>query len=219
MWCLSNHRPPSVPALAATLLAVAASQPASGQLFTVQGPGVNVGDFRVTTFASGLSYPLGMAELPDGSLLVTLVANSGFFTGISPGRLVRFPDANHDGIADGAGTTLYSGRPPSLSALRVAGDLVFLTGPPHPVTVLRMGATSAAPLTLAGILIITYPSGWIQHQHSELAVRRPPGFANRHDVFFQVGAKANFATTTETATLTNENIPASMAAWRAIRST
>src|SRR5437763_1322539 len=40
--------------------------------FTVQGPGVNSTDFRVTTFASGLDFPLGMARLSDGSLLVAV---------------------------------------------------------------------------------------------------------------------------------------------------
>lgn len=198
------RRPPLFAAVAAALLSQAAAAP-----FTLQGPGVNAGDFRVTTFASGLSYPLGMAELPDGSLLVTLVANSGFFSGTNPGRLVRYTDANQDGIADGAGTILHAGLPNSLSSLRVAGNLVFLTGPPHPIMVFRMGATPADPLTLAGKLIITYPGGWTinYHQHSELAVRKTPGFANRYDIFFQVGAKANFAATTDTATLTNDNIP------------
>src|SRR5438046_1978725 len=40
--------------------------------FTVAGPGVNPNDFRVTTFASGLDFPLGMAILSDGSLLVAI---------------------------------------------------------------------------------------------------------------------------------------------------
>ncbi|NOS71332.1 MAG: hypothetical protein HOP33_15535 [Verrucomicrobia bacterium] len=178
----------------------------SAQPFTVQGPGVNSNDFRVTTFASGLSFPLGMAELPDGSLLVTLVQNASFSSGTNPGRLVRFTDADTNGIADGAGTVLYSNLSPALTSVRVAGNLVFVMGRPHPITVLRMGATPASPLTLAGRLIITYPSGWTMHQHSELTVRKSPGFTNRYDLFFQTGAESNFAATTRTATLTNENI-------------
>ena len=41
-----------------------------GQPFTVTGPGVNTNAFRVTTYTSGLDFPMGMAELQDGSLLV-----------------------------------------------------------------------------------------------------------------------------------------------------
>jgi glucose/arabinose dehydrogenase len=79
------RRPPLFTALVSALVSLAAALQAFAVPFTVQGPGVNAGDFRVTTFASGLSYPLGMAELPDGSLVVTLVASSSFFSGSSPG--------------------------------------------------------------------------------------------------------------------------------------
>jgi glucose/arabinose dehydrogenase len=180
---------------------------AIGQPFTVQGPGVNAADFRVTTFASGLSFPLGMAELPDGSLLVTVVQSASLSGGTNPGRLLRLTDTNSNGIADDAGLILYSNLPPSLTAVRVVDKLAFVMGRPHPINILRLGATPTTPLALAGKLIITYPSGWTQHQHSELAVRKTPGFTNRYDLYFQVGAEANFATTTRTATLTNENIP------------
>src|SRR5882724_13147554 len=67
--------------------------------FTVQGPGVNPNDFRITTFASGLDFPLGMARLADGSLLVGVSQGANFFN--STGKLVRFTDTNQDGIADG----------------------------------------------------------------------------------------------------------------------
>jgi glucose/arabinose dehydrogenase len=193
------------------LLAFAFCDRSSAQPFTVQGPVVNSNDFRVTTFASGLSFPLGMAELSDGSVLVTVVQNNSFFSGSSPGRLIRFTDTDGNGIADNAGTILYSNLPPSLTSVRVLDKLVFVVGSPQPLTVLRAGATPASPLTLAGRLIITYPSGWTMHQHSELAVRKTSGFTNRYDLYFQVGAEANFAVTTRTATLTNENIPGASA--------
>lgn len=180
---------------------------ATAQPFTVQGPGVNANDFRVTTFASGLSFPLGLADLSDGSLLVTVVPNNSFFSGTNPGRILRLTDTNSDGFADDAGTILFSNLPPALTSLRVAGNLVFVTGPPSPIQVLRRGATPASPLTLAGRLIFTYPGGWTQHHHSELSVRKTAGFTNRYDLFFQIGAQNNFATTTNTATLANENIP------------
>src|SRR2546430_14596175 len=77
------------------------------QPFTVQGPGVNTNDFRVTTFASGLDFPLGMAKLSDGSLLVGISQGANFFS--STGKMLRFVDANDDGVADGPGTVLFSG--------------------------------------------------------------------------------------------------------------
>ena len=181
------------------------------QPFTLQGPGVNTNHFRVTTFASGLSFPLGMAELPDGSLLVTTVQNNNFSGGTNPGRLIRLTDTNLNGIADSMGTILYSNLSPALTAVRVVDKLVFVGGVPHPITVLRMGATPATPLTLGGRLIITYPSGWNQHLHSELGLRKTPGFTNRYDLYFQIGARDNFAPTTLTATLTNDNIPGASA--------
>ena len=126
---------------------------AIAQPFTVQGPGVNTNHFRVTTFASGLSFPLGMAELSDGSLLVTIVQSTGLSSGTNPGRLIRLTDTNSNGIADGAGVILYSNLSPALTAVRVVDQLVFVMGRPHPITVLRLGATPATPLTLAGRLI------------------------------------------------------------------
>src|SRR5439155_1993192 len=96
---------------------------ALAQPFTVQGPGVNSNGFRITTFASGLDFPLGMARLSDGSLLVTISQGANYFN--STGKLLRFVDANDDGIADGPGTVLYANLPGSQTAVRGAGNLVF----------------------------------------------------------------------------------------------
>src|SRR5205809_5992350 len=87
---------------------------AFAQPFTVQGPGVNPTDFRITPFASGLDFPLGMAKLSDGSLLVGVSQGANFFN--STGKIVRFTDTNQDGIADGPGTVVYSNLPGSHSA-------------------------------------------------------------------------------------------------------
>ncbi len=192
-------------AIAVTLLI--GSRRCAAQPFTVQGPGVNPADFRVTTFASGLYFPLGMTQLPDGSLLVTLVQNANFMSSGSPGRLVRFTDTDDNGIADGAGIILYSNLPPALTQVRAADKLVFVVALSNSITVLRMGATPASPLTLAGKLIFNYPSGWNEHQISELVLRKTSGFTNRYDLFFQNGAEGNFAVTTQTSTLTNSNVP------------
>src|SRR5262245_42802599 len=63
--------------VAGALLLCAA--PSRGTTLSIHGPPVNTNDFRITTFASGLNYPLGMARLADGSLLVTVSDGTGFF--------------------------------------------------------------------------------------------------------------------------------------------
>ena len=188
-----------------TLAAFLCLRTAFGQPFTVQGPGVNPNDFRITTFASGLDFPLGMARLSDGSLLVAISQGANFFN--STGRLLRLVDANQDGVADGPGTTLYSNLPGSQTAVRVAGNLVFVTGQAKPITVLRAGASPADPLTFAGRIIINYPPGSWEHQNSALGIRKTPGQTNSYDLLFQLGSDDNFAVTTRTATLTNDSIP------------
>lgn len=172
--------------------------------FTVEGPGVNTNDFRITVFASGLDFPLGMAKLSDGSLLVGCCQGANFFNSI--GKLLRFSDTNDDGIADGPGTVLYSGLPGSQTAVRVAGNLVFVTGQTKPITILRAGATPASPLHFVGQIGIRYPGSW-EHPNSALTLRSTPGRTNAYDLLFQLGSDSNYAVTTQTAALTNRNIP------------
>lgn len=176
--------------------------------FTVQGPGVNPSDFRVTAFARGLSFPLGMVPLSDGSLLVAVTAGNTFWSG-NNGRLLRLTDTNQDGIADGPGTILYGGLPSGVTALRHCGNLFFVTGqgPGHPIWVLRAGATPADSLSLVGSMTIQYPAGGWEHSHSTLGVRETPGQAGSCDLLFQLGSDENFSKTTRTAILTNTNIP------------
>src|SRR5687768_5198625 len=91
------------------LVALFAQANSEGAPFTLRGPGVNTNDFRVTTFATNLSYPLGMARLTDGSLLVAVNQGPSFFS--APGRIVRLVDANQDGVADAPPAQLYAGLP------------------------------------------------------------------------------------------------------------
>ena len=174
------------------------------QPFTVQGPGVNPNNFRITTFASGLDFPLGMARLADGSLLVGVSQGANFFN--STGRLLRFTDTNQDGVADAPGTVLYSSLPGSQSALKVAGNLVFVTGQAKPITVLRIGPSPSDPLAFVGRFGINYPGSWF-HPNSALGIRKTPGQTNSYDLLFQLGSDSNFAVTTRTASLTNASIP------------
>src|SRR5881409_3271852 len=128
---------PAARLILALLAACSCFSSAEAAPFTAQGPGVNSSDFRITTFASNLDFPLGMAKLSDGSLLVAVSQGANFFN--STGKLLRFVDANQDGVADGAGTVLYTSLPGSQTAIRVGGNLVFVTGQTKPITVLRAG--------------------------------------------------------------------------------
>src|SRR6266853_6569296 len=127
--------------------------------FTIQGPGVNATDFRITVFATNLSYPLGMVQLSDGSLLVAVSQGTSFWSSSFTGQLLRLTDTNHDGIADDAGTVLYSGLPGGQTSLRMCGQLFFVTGQggSHPISVLRAGLPPPSPLPLVGTTITTYP--------------------------------------------------------------
>jgi len=170
----------------------AASRPA--EAITIGGPGVNPGDFRITTFKSGLNFPYGIQVLSDGSLLVATSRPNdpndlfGFFDSV--GEVVRLVDSNGDGVADSS-SVLYTGLPGVLTGLAVAGDLVFVTSSAtggEQISVLRMGATPAAPLTLVGALAFTFPGGWWHTTHG-LAVRQIA--AQTWELFFNVGSDAN----------------------------
>ncbi len=187
----------------AILAAVAISAiPAEAQMFTLNG--VREDDFRVTTFAQGLNYPIGMAELSDGSVLVAVSRGSSFF-GSNSGQILRLADLDGDGVSDTETVVADSVPGGGLSALRVQGDLLFTTGQGRgkPITVYRLGENPTDRLTEIGQISITYPSGGWQHPHSALATRPTPGVPNSVDLFFQLGSKTNFDPTTATAELTS----------------
>ncbi len=173
--------------------------------FTLQGPGVDPDDFRMTTFATGLNYPVGMSELSDGSILVAVSNGSNFFNSNS-GQILRLADTDDDGVADQQDVLVNSVPGGGLSALRVAGDLVFTTGQGRgkPISIYRLGDNPTDPLSEIGHLTINYPGGGWLHPHSALAVRPTPGVEDSYDLFFQLGSKVNFDTTTDTILLTSD---------------
>ena len=172
--------------------------------FALQGPGIDPAHFRVTIFASGLNYPVGMVQLADGSILATSSDGPNFFT--SNGRLLRLVDADHNGVADGPGTELITGLSGGVTSVRIGGQLVFVTGQNRPIYVLRMGAKPSDPFTQVGRIDITYAAGGWEHPHSALGLRPTPGAAQSYDVFFQIGSKANFAATTQNASFSSTGL-------------
>ncbi len=196
-----------VPLLKPTLslsLALTALSAGGAVPFTLGGPGVNPAQFRVTAFATGLNYPVGLDELPDGSILATSTDGPSFFS--SNARLVRLIDANHDGLADGPATTLISGLSGGLTSVRIAGQLVIVTGQSRPIYVLRLGAAPGFALTEIGRFTLTYPAGSWLHPHSALQVRATPGQAASFDLIFQLGSQANFAVTAQTVALASTGL-------------
>ena len=199
----TNRSLPIIPGTMLALLLCAVATYAAP--FALRGPGVRTNDFRVTTFATNLSFPMGMARLTDGSLLVAVSEGSSFDNSV--GKIVRLVDADQDGVADGPATVLYTGLPSGQTSLRRGGQLVFVTGQGSgkPITILRTGATPASPLLLVGQININYPVSWY-HPHSALFVRETPDTTNSYELFFQLGSQFNFNPTTHSASISGVNI-------------
>jgi glucose/arabinose dehydrogenase len=165
--------------------------------FQIQGPGVDPADFRITTFATGLNFPVGMAALPDGSLLVA-TTDQTFFASDS-GSLVRLADTDGDGVADEQTTLFDSVAGGSLTSVQVAGELVLVNGQHSPISIFRMGATPADPLSQVGSIEFTYSgptlADWI-HPNTALLVRGIPDQPGAYDVYFQIGSDSNSTETT-----------------------
>ncbi len=171
--------------------------------FTVEGPGVRAADFRVTVFAQGVDFPLGMAELPDGSLLATVSEGSNFFD--TAGKIVRYADTTGDGVADTGPQVVYHGLDGTLTAVRIGGTLVFVTGAAKPLTILRMGDTSGESLSFVGQIDFEYPEG-DYHAHSTLAVRPAPNAENSWEIYFQLGSDTNFAASARTVPVSSDTV-------------
>lgn len=164
------------------------------------GPGYTPRDFRVTTFAQGLRFPLSMQRLADGSLLVGVSNPTGGSFFASTGELARLVDADGDGVADGPATILYTGLPGMVTSVRQAGTLVLVTSAGTRITVLRQGQRPSDPLTFVSSLNFTFPNNW-EHTTYTLAVRPVAGQTAQYEVVFNVGSQENFAVSTGTVKL------------------
>jgi glucose/arabinose dehydrogenase len=179
--------------LAGCVAALVLAGPAAAQFAIGGDPRVNPSDFRITTFATGLNFPNGMARLSDGSILVATSNPSGSFFN-SSGALLRFTDTNDDGIADGSGQVMYTDPVGVWAALKVAGNLVFVTSAQsgaERIIILRMNSGPASRYTFVGTLNFGFPAGW-EHKSYALAVRPVPGGpANTYELYFNIGSSAN----------------------------
>jgi glucose/arabinose dehydrogenase len=172
-----------------------------GVPFAIGGdPRVHPEDFRITAFASGLNYPYSMVQLADGSILVGTSRPAGTTYFNSTGELLRLTDADGDGVADGPGTILFTGLPGTVTCVRQAGNLFFVTSVQtgsESIAVLRAGATPADPLSYIDSIRFSFSPDW-DHTNYTLAVRDTPGQPGDHDLFFNVGSEYNIDPTTDT---------------------
>ena len=185
-------------AFAGWVVAVTAVSPLlAAPVLTLARP-VDQARFTATTFVTGLSFPTSMAELADGSLLVAESAGATLF-GSTSGRLVRLVDADGDGVADGPLQVLASGGnlPGLVTSVRRVGELVIAlssqTGG-EAITFWRTGPTTAAPLTYAGRVGLSFPAG-SEHTTYALAARPASDDPSAVEVYFNIGAAANSVAT------------------------
>lgn len=188
---------------------------ASGAGLLMAGP-INVGGsplvdpalFRITTFATGLSYPTSMAALPDGSILVGVTEPTGGFGTIGydalatgAGRLLRFTDINNDGIADGPGTIVASLDAAVLS-VRTAGNLVIAATAGNgsdpgskalDIVIFQPGASPTDSYTNLGSLNLTLDAAALPGSIA-LAVRAAPGQPGSYELFFAIPAGSHDGT-------------------------
>ena len=165
--------------------------------------------FAITRFASGLGFPSSMTSLADGSLLAAVTdgdpaaGNSPF--GRSDSQLVRLPDADHNGVADGKEVLVT--LPGFVTSVRRVGDLIFALssgrqqgGQDPTVSMYRTGRFqgdhATDPLQLAGRLRLSFPdaTSW-EHTSYALAARFSPSEPGLIELYFNVGSRSDASST------------------------
>lgn len=174
-------------------LAIALSVPCFAGSLQLNSNAFDTSQFKLTSFADGLSAPLSMVQLPDGS-----IASAVYSTGI-----VRLTDTNHDGVADGPKTTLYSSVGAHTGLVQAGGYFIdanfgdYASNKVAPtITVLKPGATPSAPWTPAGSLDFAFAPGW-EHDQPGIAVRPSPGKSGSYDLVFNIGSEFDHQLSTD----------------------
>lgn len=163
----------------------------AGAVPIIQAPsGVTAG---ITTFASGLSFPTAPVQRSDGSFLVGTTTPNGaagsfeaFYNG--SGSVLRFVDADADGIADGPGTPVAGPFAGAITGVTLAGDLLVVSttgdgGTSSNVTDIVILAPSGSSYSEVGSIHFEHPEGG-----NNPAVVVAPRGGNEYDLYFQIGA-------------------------------
>ena len=147
---------------------------------------------QATTFATGVDFPVGLAVLPDGSLLVgtSVSTTSGYYD--STGEIVRLVDADNDGVADQPYDIVATDLPGSITALALAGDLLFVTStsPGHEtISALRLTDDDTGAYAPAGEIAFRFVHAL--HTTYGLVTRQNPDDPAAWDLVFNIGANGN----------------------------
>jgi glucose/arabinose dehydrogenase len=162
----------------------------------LNSPTVNTSLFTVNTFATGVGFAYSMQSLPDGSLAV--LSSPGF----GAGSILRFTDTNHDAVADGPPTVLYSSPTGPLTGLTKIGNYYAVGNfGDHTITLLKPGATPSSPWTTAGTFSFNYPAD-SEHPTVGITARATPGSPGSYDLIFNVGSEFNNQLSTSPVGLT-----------------
>ena len=158
---------------------------------------------QATTFAIDLAFPAGMAVLPDGSLLVgtSVSTGNGYYDSI--GEIVRLIDADGDGVADLPYETVATGLPGSITALALAGALLFVTSTSpgnETITTLRLTPDFGGSYEFAGSIDFRFINAL--HTTYGLVTRQNPDDPAAWDLVFNIGASGNDRGSTRLVKLT-----------------
>ncbi len=198
-------------------LAALTSPLAASPVLNAANPLVDLSQFRVTTFATGIDFPTSMARLGDGSLLVgsTLPTQSfsgdsgylNFYTG--SGRLLRFTDTDANGVADGPAVVVASGLAGAITSVQTFGGIVAVAtvgnasnpnSPEGAIMFFRQGASPNDSYVSLGEVRFTYSTGALPT--FALAVRETPGQPGKFDLAFALPGSDHFGSDAGTVTAT-----------------
>lgn len=154
------------------------------------------GNFQVQTFASGLNFPYGLYQLPDGSILAGTINGSLFGSTL---EITRITQTN--GLAD-APTVVFSGGTGPATGMSGVGNIVAVatgTGTGSQINILEAGAGGS--LTQLGQLNFTYPGPWWHDSHA-ISMRAAPGQPGTYQLIFNVGSEFNDIPSVHTVSVT-----------------
>ena len=166
-------------------------------------------NLQITTFATGLNFPYGMYQLPDGSILAA-TSNGSLFG--SPLQIDRITQTN--GVAN-APTVVFNGGAGPATGLTGVGNIVAVaTGIGTGSQIVFLQAGAGGSLTQIGQMTFSYPAGLWWHNSHAIAMRAVPGQPNTYQLAFSVGSQFNDQASVDTvgisgltsATLTPDSV-------------
>ncbi|HEY3740657.1 MAG TPA: hypothetical protein VGL53_12475 [Bryobacteraceae bacterium] len=154
-------------------------------------------DLQLTTFASGLNFPYGLYQLPDGSILAA-TSNGGLLG--SSLQIDRITQTN--GIAN-TPTVVYNGGAGPATGLTGVGNIVAVaTGTNTGSQIVLLQAGAGGSLTQIGQMTFNYPPGAWDHDSHAIAMQAVAGQPGEYQLIFSVGSQNNQTPSTDTVGIT-----------------